>query len=101
MGEALDGYRNKVKIATKCGITTIDGKQIMDSRAETIRNSIEGSLRRLRTDYIDLYYVHRIDPNIPIEEVALTMQSLKKEGKIKHWGLSEASAETIRRAHSI
>ncbi|WP_321999108.1 aldo/keto reductase [Priestia megaterium] len=101
VGEALERHRDKVKIATKCGITIGDGKQVVDSRAESIRKSIEGSLRRLRTDYVDLYYVHRIDPHTPIEEVALTMQTLKKEGKIKHWGLSEASADTIRRAHSV
>lgn len=92
VGDAIAGQRDKLQIATKYGI---------DSRVETIRKSLEGSLRRLKTDYIDLYYVHRVDPSVPIEDVAILMGQFKKEGKIKHWGLSEASAETIRKAHDI
>lgn len=92
VGDAIAGQRDKLQIATKYGL---------DSRPETIRNSLEGSLQRLKTDYIDLYYVHRVDPAIPIEDVAFLMGQFKKEGKILHWGLSEASAETIRRAHAV
>ncbi|MGX7197578.1 aldo/keto reductase [Enterococcus olivae] len=101
LGEALAPYRDKVTIATKCGIKMNDGKQVVDGRPEEILKSVEGSLKRLSVDAIDLYYLHRVDPNVPIEEVALTMQKLKKEGKIKNWGLSEASVQTIRKAHAI
>lgn len=102
VGEALKTIRNKVKIATKFGIRlNEDFTQQLDSRPETIRRSVEGSLRRLQTDHIDLYYQHRVDRNVPIEEVAETMKELMKEGKILHWGLSEAGLETIRRAHSV
>lgn len=101
VGEALVGRRDKVQIATKGGFQ-IDGLQNEpDSRPETLRTALEGSLQRLKTDYIDLYYIHRIDPHVPIEDVAITIQQFKQEGKIKQWGLSEASAETIRRAHSV
>lgn len=101
VGDALYGKRDKVQIATKGGFK-IDGlKNEVDSSPETIRAAVEGSLKRLKTDYIDLYYIHRIDPKIPIEEVAHTIQSLKKEGKILNWGLSEAGAKTIRRAHAV
>ena len=101
VGEALVTLRKKVVIATKFGIKNKDGKQIQDSRPEEIRKSVEGSLKRLRTNYIDLYYQHRVDPNIPIEEVAGTIKELINEGKIKHWGLSEAGVKTIRRAHAV
>ncbi|MDK8189846.1 aldo/keto reductase [Paenibacillus sp. UMB7766-LJ446] len=101
VGEALAGQRSKVQIATKGGFKITGLTNELDSRPESIHLSVEGSLKRLQTDYIDLYYIHRVDPKVPIEEVALTMQQLKKEGKILHWGLSEASAETIRRAHSV
>lgn len=101
LGEALAPYRDKVTIATKCGIKMNDGKQVVDGRPEEILKSVEGSLKRLSVDAIDLYYLHRVDPNVPIEEVALTMQKLKKEGKIKNWGLSEAGVQTIRKAHAI
>ncbi|HBU82566.1 MULTISPECIES: aldo/keto reductase [Paenibacillus] len=101
VGEALVGQRSKVQIATKGGFKITGLTNELDSRPESIHLSVEGSLKRLQTDYIDLYYIHRVDPKVPIEEVALTMQQLKKEGKILHWGLSEASAETIRRAHSV
>ncbi len=102
VGEALEPVRNQVKIATKFGWDIHDGKSWgLDSRPRTIRRAVEGSLKRLRTDHIDLYYQHRVDPNVPIEEVARTMQELHQEGKILHWGLSEAGADTIRRAHAV
>jgi len=100
LGEALEPYRNQIVIATKFGWDIRDGKVCgLDSSPETIRKSVEGSLKRLRTDHIDLYYQHRVDPNVPIEEVAGIMRELEQEGKILHWGLSEAGVQTIRRAH--
>lgn len=102
VGEALAPFRNKVVLATKFGITVPEhGKQILSSKPEIIRKSVEDSLKRLRTDYIDLYYQHRVDPDTPIEEVAGTVADLVREGKVLHWGLSEAGAETIRRANAI
>jgi len=101
VGKALKPYRDKVVIATKCGIKVINGTQVLDARPETIRDSLEGSLKRLQTDYVDLYYLHRVDPNTPIEVVAQTMKELMEEGKIKHWGLSEAGIETIKKAHAV
>lgn len=101
VGEALVGKRNHVQIATKGGFKINGLNNEVDSRPESIKAAVEGSLKRLKTDYIDLYYIHRIDPSIPIEEVAGTIQNLKQEGKILHWGLSEASAKTIRRAHKV
>ncbi len=103
VGKALEPIRNEVKIATKFGISMNmdDFKQVLDSRPETIRKSVEGSLKRLRTDHVDLYYQHRVDPNVPIEDVAGTISDLMKEGKILHWGLSEAGIETIKKAHAI
>lgn len=101
LGEALASHRRQVVIATKFGIKIQDGKQVQDSRPEQIRRSVEGSLMRLNTAYIDLYYQHRVDPAVPIEEVAGTMKDLIGEGKIRHWGLSEAGVQTIRRAHAV
>ncbi|RIV11916.1 aldo/keto reductase, partial [Klebsiella pneumoniae] len=101
VGEALVGKRNHVQIATKGGFKINGLNNEVDSRPESIKAAVEGSLKRLKTDYIDLYYIHRIDPSIPIEEVAGTIQNLKQEGKILHWGLFEASAKTIRRAHKV
>jgi aryl-alcohol dehydrogenase-like predicted oxidoreductase len=101
VGEALKPFKGKVVIATKFGIQMENGKQVLDSKPETIRQSVEGSLKRLKIDTIDLYYQHRVDPNVPIEEVAGVVQDLIKEGKLKHWGLSEAGVETIRRAHAV
>jgi len=101
VGKALKPIRNEVKIATKFGIQLHDFKQTLDSRPETIRKSVEGSLKRLQTDHIDLYYQHRVDQNVPIEDVAGTIQDLIKEGKILHWGLSEAGMETIKQAHAV
>lgn len=101
VGEALSSYRDKVVIATKCGIKNVNGKQVVDARPEEIRKSAEKSLKNLGIDTIDLYYLHRVDTNVPIEEVAETMQGLIQQGKIRHWGLSEAGAQTIRRAHTV
>ncbi len=102
VGDALSSLRDKVVIATKFGIyIDANGKQGQDSRPETIKRSVEGSLKRLKTDYIDLYYQHRVDPNVPIEEVAETIKTLIKEGKVKYFGLSEPGINTIRRAHSV
>jgi aryl-alcohol dehydrogenase-like predicted oxidoreductase len=101
VGDALVGRRDKVQLATKGGHKFGDPQDGLDSRPESIRKALEGSLRRLKTDYIDLYYIHRVDPKVPIEDVALAMQQFKKEGKIRHWGLSEAGAETIRSAHAV
>ncbi len=107
VGEALKGCRDKVIIATKFGIhfdmtaAEVNKPLVPDSKPETIRASVEASLRRLQTDHIDLYYQHRADPNVPIEEVAGVMEDLIREGKITHWGLSEATEETIRRAHAV
>lgn len=101
VGEALKCVRDKVVIASKFGIQVRDGQQILNAKPNVIRSSLEGSLKRLQTDYIDLYYLHRVDPETPIEEVAGIMQELMDAGKIRHWGLSEAGIDTIRRAHRI
>jgi len=101
VGEALAPFKGKVVIATKFGIKMVNGKQVLDSKPETIRKSVEGSLKRLKVETIDLYYQHRVDPNVPIEEVAGVIQDLIKEGKVRHWGLSEAGVQTIRRAHAV
>jgi aryl-alcohol dehydrogenase-like predicted oxidoreductase len=101
VGEALASYYDKVAIATKCGIKNVNGKQVVDGRPEEIRKSAEKSLKRLGVDTIDLYYLHRVDTSVPIEEVAGTMTELMQQGKIRHWGLSEAGVETIRRAHAV
>ncbi len=102
VGEALKPYRSKVVIATKFGFNIQDGKQAgVTSRPEGIRKVVEGSLKRLQTDVIDLLYQHRVDPNVPIEEVAGAVKELINEGKVKHFGLSEAGAKTIRRAHAV
>jgi len=99
VGEALSPIRNKVAIATKFGFDLEAGG--LNSRPEHIKKVIEGSLKRLKTDRIDLYYQHRVDPKVPIEDVAGTIRDLIKEGKVLHFGLSEASAKTIRRAHAV
>ena len=101
VGEALAPFRKQVVIATKFGIKIQDGKQVQDSSPAQIRKSVEGSLKRLNIETIDLYYQHRVDVNTPIEDVAGTIKDLIKEGKIKHWGLSEAGVKTIRRAHAV
>lgn len=107
VGTALQPCREKVVIATKFGIhfdmssSKVNKPLMPDSRPEVIRASVEASLKRLRTDHIDLYYQHRPDPKVPIEEVAGVMQELIQEGKITHWGLSESDEETIRRAYKV
>src|SRR5438046_9902584 len=102
VGEALAPVRAQVVIATKFGVgRDAGGKQMQDSRPERIKQSVEGSLKRLRTDVLDLYYQHRVDPTVPIEDVAGTVQELIAEGKVKHFGLSEAGVQTIRRAHAV
>ena len=107
VGAALKPYRDKIVLATKFGIhfdmtsTATNKPLVPDSRPEIIRASVEASLKRLGTDRIDLYYQHRLDPKIPIEEVAGVMADLIREGKITHWGLSEATEDTIRRAHAV
>src|SRR6266550_2601918 len=101
VGEALEPLRDRVVIATKFCFDLEDGSHGIDSRPETIRRSLEGSLKRLRTDTIDLLYQHRVDPNVPIEDVAGTVKELIDEGKVKHFGLSEAGVQTIRRAHAV
>ena len=103
VGEALAPYRDQVVIATKFGFKIDEnGKQTgLDSRPEHIREVAEASLKRLRTDRIDLFYQHRVDPEIPIEDVAGTVKDLIREGKVKHFGLSEAGVETIRKAHTV
>src|SRR2546429_6755745 len=102
VGEALAPVRAQVVIATKFGVgRDAGGQQVQDSRPERIKQSVEGSLKRLRTDVIDLYYQHRVDPNVPIEDVAGTVQELIRQGKVKHFGMSEAGVQTIRRAHAV
>lgn len=101
VGAALTPYRDKVVIATKFGVRHSPGGLLTDSRPETIRKSVEGSLRRLGTEYIDLYYQHRIDPNVEPEDVAGVMADLIREGKIRYWGISETTEEYLRRAHAV
>ena len=101
VGEALAPFGNNVQIATKFGIKHEGRSLICDSRPETIRKSAEGSLRRLGVERIDIYYQHRIDPKVPAEEVAGVMSELIKEGKIAHWGVSEADEEYLRKAHAV
>jgi aryl-alcohol dehydrogenase-like predicted oxidoreductase len=101
VGEALEPVRDQVVIATKFGFDLESGRGGLDSRPETIRRSVEASLKRLRTDRIDLLYQHRVDPNVPIENVAGTVKELIDEGRVKHFGLSEAGVQTIRRAHAV
>ena len=102
VGEALKPMRHQVKIATKFGFGVEEGAPTaLNSEPKHIRRAVEGSLKRLQTDYIDLLYQHRVDPKVPMEDVAGTVQELMKEGKVLHWGLSEASAKSIRRAHAV
>lgn len=105
VGEALAPFRGKVVIATKFGWapapSDTDRWSVLDSRPAHIKEAVEGSLKRLRVDAIDLYYQHRVDPNVPIEEVAGAVKQLIEAGKVKNFGLSEAGAETIRRAHAV
>jgi aryl-alcohol dehydrogenase-like predicted oxidoreductase len=99
VGQALEPFRKEVLIATKFGMISEEGG--LNSRPEHIKKVADASLKRLKTDYIDLLYQHRVDPNVPIEDVAGAVQELIREGKVRHFGLSEAGADTIRRAHSV
>ncbi len=102
VGEALQPYKGKVIIATKFGFNYVDGKMAgVNSHPNNIKSAVEGSLKRLRVDTIDLLYQHRVDPNVPIEDVAGTVKDLIKQGKVKYFGLSEAGANTIRKAHAV
>lgn len=105
VGDALEPFRDQVIIATKFGFdldaAAPAGQQVLNSRPENIRRVTDGSLKRLRVEAIDLYYQHRVDPNVPIEDVAGTIKELIAEGKVKHFGLSEAGEQTIRRAHAV
>ncbi|MDC3956492.1 aldo/keto reductase [Polyangium jinanense] len=101
VGEALAPFREQVVIATKFGFNADVGVSSLNSRPEHIKQVADASLKRLRTDHIDLFYQHRVDPDVPIEDVAGAVKELIQEGKVKHFGLSEASAKTIRRAHAV
>jgi aryl-alcohol dehydrogenase-like predicted oxidoreductase len=101
VGEAVAPFRDQVVIATKFGFKNGDSTQGMDSRPERIRAVADAALARLRTDRIDLFYQHRVDPNVPIEDVAGTVKDLIRAGKVKHFGLSEAGVQSIRRAHAV
>src|SRR5215469_4656184 len=109
VGEALAPFRKQIVIATKFGFELSPGHDPrgmkglpgLNSRPEHIKQAAEGSLKRLKTDVIDLYYQHRVDPNVPIEDVAGAVRDLIQEGKVKHFGLSEAGVQTIRRAHAV
>ncbi len=101
LGEALAPFRDQVVIATKFGFEDGEVNKGLNSRPENIRSVAEAALKRLKTDRIDLYYQHRVDPNVPIEDVAGTVKDLIQEGKIKHFGLSEAGVQTIRKAHAV
>ena len=105
VGEALAPFRGQVVIATKFGWAAAPGDRerwsALNSRPEHIKDAVEGSLKRLRVDAIDLYYQHRVDPSVPIEDVAGAVKDLIREGKVKHFGLSEAGAQTVRRAHAV
>ena len=105
VGEAFAGMRDKVKIATKFGWDidqeTGEHRGGVNSKPEQIRRAVEGSLKRLGTDYIDLYYQHRVDPDVPMEDVAGIVKDLIAEGKVLHFGMSEAGAQSIRRAHAV
>ena len=101
LGEALEPFRKEVVIATKFGFKQGTGALGLDSRPENIRAVAEAALKRLRTDVIDLYYQHRVDPDVPMEDVAGAVKDLIKEGKVKHFGLSEAGVQSIRKAHAV
>ncbi len=101
VGEAVEPFRKNVVIATKFGFKEGTPAKGLDSRPQRIREHVEAALKRLRTDVIDLLYQHRVDPNVPIEDVAGTVKDLIRQGKVKHFGMSEAGAESIRRAHAV
>lgn len=101
VGEALEPVRDQVVIATKFGIDMVNGKQVVNSRPEHVVETVERSLKRLRVDTIDLLYQHRVDPTVPIEEVAGAVKTLIEQGKVRYFGLSEAGVQTVRRAHAV
>jgi pyridoxine 4-dehydrogenase len=101
VGEAVAPFRDQIVIATKFGFEDGDSRKPLDSRPQRIRAVAEASLKRLKTDRIDLFYQHRVDPNVPIEDAAGTVKDLIAEGKVKHFGMSEAGAQSIRRAHAV
>ncbi len=101
LGSVLKPFRSRIVIASKCGLAGVDGKRTLDGRPETLKRTCEESLRRLQTDVIDLYYLHRIDKKVPVEESVGALADLVREGKIRCIGLSEASGATVRRAHAI
>ena len=101
LGDAVAPFRDEIVIATKFGFERGDSKACLDSRPERIKAFVEAALKRLKTDRIDLLYQHRVDPNVPIEEVAGTVKDLIRQGKVKHFGLSEAGVQTLRRAHAV
>lgn len=101
VGEGIRSFRSKIVLATKCGVKFSDQGMLLDSSPAAIRKAIEGSLKRLHTDYIDLYYQHRVDPKVEPEAVAETMAQLKKEGKIRAWGISCVEEDYLRRAHAV
>ncbi len=101
VGEALAPVRDQVVIATKFGLVDARGEEALSSHPDSIRATVDGSLQRLRVDTIDLLYQHRVDPHVPIEDIAGTVKELVDAGKVRHWGLSEAGARTVRRAHAV
>ncbi|MFT4089327.1 MAG: aldo/keto reductase [Asticcacaulis sp.] len=101
VGEALKGRRQSAFLASKCGMTGVNGKRVIDGRPETLKATIDEALTRLQTDYVDLYYLHRLDPNVPIEESVGAMADMVSAGKVRALGLSEVSADTLKRAHAV
>ncbi len=101
LGKVLKSHRQKIFLASKCGMTGVDGKRVIDGRPETLKRTCEESLRRLQTDVIDLYYLHRWDKQVPIEDSVGALADLVRQGKVKSIGLSEVSAATLRRAHAV
>ncbi|MBO6753411.1 MAG: aldo/keto reductase [Spongiibacter sp.] len=101
LGKALKPYRGEIHLASKCGMTGVDGKRVIDGRAETLEKTIDESLRHLQTDHINLYYLHRWDKSIPIEESVGALSRMVEQGKVGALGLSEVSAETLRKAHAV
>ncbi|GAA4832849.1 aldo/keto reductase [Kitasatospora terrestris] len=101
LGRVLAGHRDRVLLASKCGMTGVDGRRVVDGRPETLRRTADRALARLRTDTIDLYYLHRLDPRVPVEESVGAMADLVAAGKVRALGLSEVSAATLRRAHAV
>lgn len=101
LGRVLKPYRSRIMLASKCGLTGVDGKRVVDNRPDTLRRTCEESLRRLQTDVIDLYYLHRLDRKVPIEDSVGALADLVRAGKIRSIGLSEMSAATLRRAHAV